>query len=117
MLKIIYIDGGESVSDFNVYSYVDLYIDTYHDYKKADASYDLSLMISNELCLSTFCLRMLEGKIDINDIEFYYGDEKLEFDMCLGLMEPKDKVLGYYCEINEKILKLLYENIKKSRKV
>ena len=114
MLKIIYTKDGIDINDFKAYEFVDNYINSCID-KIYDN--DISIKISSELCLHVFILRILENNISIDNVEFYFEDEKLEFDPCLGLMEPKNgtTVMGFYYEVTNKILHILYANIKKSR--
>jgi hypothetical protein len=64
----------------------------------------------------TFALRTIEGVIPENEIEFYYEDEKLDFDMCLGIQNPKGTRLGFFSEVMEKSLNAGYKNMKNRKK-
>jgi len=112
MLKIIYTKNGEPVNDFYTFDYVDECLESYNTMLSNE---DLVIKISSEICLHVFILRLLENDIPIDNVEFYYEDEKLEFDPCCGLMEAKNKTHDYYYEVIDKILKFLYCNMKRSK--
>jgi len=111
MLKVIYCNDGEPISDFEVYEIVDDAIKINEKFP----STIINFKTSNELCLLTFSLRVLEGKIPIDKVEFYFENEKLEFDPVLGLKDPDDKTIGLYTEVCSKALKVGYEKILKQK--
>jgi len=105
MLKIIYSTEGKPISDFQVYDFVDTTISMY---KNSSFSF-LSVNTSNELCLMTFCLRVLEGKIPLDEVEFYFEDTKLNFDPIHGLEDLPDRHIGFLAEVTERSLKVICE--------
>lgn len=114
MLKVIYTKDGILINDFKVYDFVDDYIKSRIDLIYND---DISIKISSELCLSVFILRVLENNIPLDKVEYYYEDEKLKFDPYIGLIVPNDIQMCFYAEVSDKILRILYTNLKKSREV
>lgn len=117
MIKVIYSKDGQPVSDFKVYDAVDDMIEVYNTHKNA-ITQDIPIKTSSELYLLAFGLRVLEDKIPIDEVEFYFEDDKLEFDPYLGILDPENKKLGFFVDVTEKALKVGYEkrmrNIKKT---
>lgn len=111
MLRIVYGTKGQAVPDHYVYEWVDYNIERFKN-----ISYTYTINTSNELVLMTFALRTIEGIIPENEIEFYYEDEKLDFDMCLGIQNPKGTRLGIFSEVVEKSLNAGYKNMKNRKK-
>ena len=111
MLRIIYGTKGAPVADYDVFNWVDYNIERYKD-----TLFTSFIYTSNENVLLTFALRTLEGAIPLECIEFYYEDEKLDFDMCLGIQNPKGTRLGIFSEVMEKSLNAGYKNMKNRKK-
>ena len=114
MIKVIYCKEGQPISDFKVYDAVDDMIEVYNTHRDA-ITQDIPIKTSNELYLLVFGLCVLEGRISMDDVEFYFEDDKLEFDMHLGILEPKDKSFGFYEEVVNKACEVGYENMKRDR--
>ena len=112
MLKIIYGKKGAPVPDHEVYDWVDYNIDSYLSFK----SIDKVVFTCNEMVLITFALRVLEEKISVNKVEFYMGEQKLEFDPVLGLQNPEGSIIGIYSEIIEKSLQISHIKIREEKK-
>ena len=110
MLKIIYGKKGHPLPDHQVFDWVE-----YNIQSSENITYTKVIETSNENVLTAFAMYALAGKIDVSDIEFYFEDEKLEFDPILGLQNPKGKQMGIYQEIMDKSLKYSYERMKKTR--
>jgi len=112
MLKVIYSKEGNPISDFKVCNFVDYVMEAYAKHKP-----DVTLIkISSELCFLTFGLRVLEDKIPIDEIEFYFENEKLNFHPYLGIEGSKYKKLSFYNEICDKIAKLGSDKMLKDKK-
>lgn len=114
MIKVIYSKDGEPISDFKVYEAVDDIIDVYKTHSDV-ITQDIPIKVSSELYLLAFGLRVLEGKISMDDVEFYFEDYKLGFDMHLGILEPEDKSFGFFAEVVNKACKVGYENMQRDR--
>lgn len=112
MLKIVYCKDGNPISDFKVYEFVDGMIDTYLSFHP---SY-FPVETSSELCLMVFVLRTIEDKIPLNEIEFYFENEKIEFHPYLGIVDPEDQKLGFFSEVCDKAIKIGYEKMKQAMK-
>ena len=110
MLKIIYGPEGHPVSDYHVFDWVD-----YNILRYKQSSYPTEVHTCNENVLNTFAMRVLDGSISLDGIEFYFENEKLEFDPILGLQNPKGKQMGIFQEIMDKSLKYSYDLMKKTR--
>lgn len=122
MLKIKYCKDGIPISDFKVYETVDQIIEAYLKDKHSKSVYigtttnvvpiyNYEYRTSSELCLSVFSLRVFEEKISMYDIEFYFEDEKLEFDQYKGIKIPEGKQLGFISEVTRKAVKLGIEKL------
>ena len=83
MLKIIFSEDGKSISDFEVRSKAKDVIENYLKEKK-----DVEIFVSNECYFDTFVLYTMKGIILKEEIEFYFGDVKLDFDECCGTSFP-----------------------------
>ena len=84
MLKIIFSEKGEAVSDFEVRNKAKEVIKNYLNEKN-----DIELFVSNECYFDTFVLYTMKGLISEEDIEFYYGDVKLLYNEYKGTHFPK----------------------------
>ena len=114
MIKIIFCEEGQPISDFKAYETIDSIIENYKNHPQ-----DMSIKTSNELYLLIFGLRILEGKISMDELEFYFEDEKLEFNMYDGILEPKEKHHNtefLFAEVTEKAVKTGYANWKRDRR-
>ena len=105
MIKVIYSKDGESISDFKVYDSVDRMIVT------NKSCSNIEIKISSELYILVFGLRILEGKIPIDEVEFYFEDNKLEFHPYLGILDPDDKIIGFYSGVIDKAVRVGYEKM------
>jgi len=112
MLRIIYSSEGEPISDFKVKDFVDNIIDTYNTYSPDI----LPVKTSSELCLSMFVLRITEEKVPVEEVEFYFEDEKLEFDINKGLRSLSGKTVGFMADVTRRIVSTAIERILKSKK-
>ena len=112
MLRIVYGKKGIPVSDFEVENWVDFNIENYFN----SSLFDKTINTSNELVLITFALRVLEGLIPISDIEFYFENEKLDFDETLGLQNPKGETIVIYSNIVEQSLNQSFLKLKARKK-
>lgn len=83
MLKIIFSEKGEPVSDFEVRSRAKGVIENYLKEKK-----DTIVTVSNECYFDIFVLYTMKGFIPEEEIEFIYGDIKLIFDKYCGTRFP-----------------------------
>ena len=108
MIKIKYCDYGEPISDFKVFDYVDSVINNYES--------DLFFIVetSSELCLMTFGLRVLEGRLPIEEVEFYFQGCKLDFDPFLGLLGPDD--FGFFYQVSNKALQIGFQKKREQAK-
>lgn len=114
MIKVIYCKDGQPISDFNVYDAVDDMIEVYNTHSDT-ITQDIPIKTSNELYMLVFGLRVLEEKIPIDEVEFYFEDDKLEFDPCLGILDQKDKNLGFFTEVSEKAIMAGYKKMMQNR--
>ena len=110
MLTIRYEKGAPAIPDFEAQDWVNYNIDSY-----VGCSYSKVVRTSNELVLLMFGNKVLEGIIPVNEIEFYFNGDKLEFDPVLGLQNPPGKVIGFYNQVVEEALHLSYNLMKKNR--
>ena len=128
MLKVVYCADGIPISDFKAHETVDNIIETYLRDKHSRSVYigttttvvpiyNYEYRTSSELCLLIFSLRVLEEKISIHEIEFYFEDEKLKFDLYDGIEIPENnKQMGLYSDVCVKALQLGYQNLVKDKK-
>ena len=114
MIKVIYSKDGQPISDFKVYDAVDDMIEAYKNHSNA-ITQDISIKTSSELYLSVFSLRVMEEKISADEVEFYCEDEKLEFDIYLGVSMSKNHTMGFFAEVTEKAVSTGYKNMKRDR--
>lgn len=115
MIKVIYSKDGQPISDFKVYDAVDDMIEVYNTHRNTIAQ-DIPIKISSELYLLVFGLRVIEGKISADEVEFYCEDEKLEFDIYCGVEMAKNHTMGFYAEATEKAVIAGYNNMKRDRR-
>ena len=122
MLKVVYGHKGAPVPDYEVHDWVDYCVNSYldvpkvlHDENGKPIRGNKVVYTSNETVLHAFALKVLEGAIEVEDIEFYLEDEKIEFDPILGLQSPKGKTIGIISDMMEKSLKLSLEKIRKEK--
>lgn len=113
MIKVIYSKDGQPISDFKVYDAVDNMIKVYNTYSNT-ITQDIPIKTSSELYLLVFGLRVLEEKIPIDEAEFYFEDDKLEFDPYLGILDPDNRQLGFYTNTVESAIKVGYEKRKRN---
>ena len=114
MIKVIYCKEGQPISDFKVYDAVDDMIEVYNTHRNT-ITQDIPIKVSSELYLSVFSLRVIEGKISADEVEFYCEDEKLEFDIYCGVEMAKNHAMGFYAEVTEKAVVTGYKNMKRDR--
>lgn len=116
MLKIIFSEKGESVSDFEVRSRAKGVIENYLKDSEKDIV-EVIVNTSNETYLQAFALCVMEGLIEESEIQFFIEDTSVYFDEWFGLITPKG-FENYFpnSNINERILKLGYDKMKESRK-
>ena len=108
MLGITVCRDGQNISDFMALDFADAVIRRYLCNGK-----DMEVKVANELAQDAFVLRVFEGKISPDDIEFYWEDVKLGFDKCLGLIIPDGaEEVGLHYKMTDKILRLAYANMK-----
>lgn len=108
MLKVVYTKRGQAVSDFEVECFV----------KNTFFCYDMTgvdvVNISSENVLMAFQLAILRGDFPCNDIEFYYEDIKLDFDMTSGIVAPDgfegNIDIGVFNELSTECIKVAYKN-------
>ena len=112
MIKVIYSKDGQPISDFKVYDAVDDMIEVYNTHRNS-ITQDIPIKTSSELYLSVFGLRVMEERISADEVEFYFEDEKLEFDIYLGISMPKNKTMGFFAEVTEKAVVTGYKNMKR----
>ena len=106
MIKVIYSKDGELVGDYSAYNFVDGKI---AEYINSHAEH-LVVKIANEVPFNIFALRVVEDIIDINDIEFYWEDIKLNFDKYLGIELPEsNSEFGVHLPVVNKIIKTGYQ--------
>lgn len=115
MIKIIYCKEGQPISDFKIYDAVDDMIEVYNTHRDV-ITQDIPIKTSNELYLSVFCMRVMEGKISADEVEFYFEDEKLEFDIYFGVSMPKNRTMGFFAEVANKSINAGYNNMKRDRR-
>jgi hypothetical protein len=70
-LKIVFIDGGICIGD----SKIDSFVDNIIDQLKTE---DVTIEIDSELLLTAFRAVIFQNRIDINNVELYFGDNKSE---------------------------------------
>lgn len=110
MLKIIYGKNGEPISDFKVYEFVDQIVNTCN-YSHPEV---MTVATASELCFMTFGLKALEDKIPLNEIEFYFEEEKLNFHPFCGIEEPKNRTLGFFSEVIDTAIKVGYQKMRRN---
>ena len=115
MLRIIYSASDcHVVSDFEVVKWVDKGVEKY----LTNRPVDLEIRIGTEYMLNVFALRVMEGIIPMEEVEFYFEDTLLIFDKYDGLEFPsKDLPSNWamWATVNEQILLLGYERMKKDK--
>lgn len=111
MIEVVYSKNGSPISDFKVYECVDNMIQSH----KACSS--LVVKTASELYMMVFCLRIMEGKIAAEDVEFYFEDHKLEFDPHLGICDPDHCGFGVYSAVAERCLLLGYQKLLHDKKM
>ena len=91
MLKVVFCTDGQPVNDFSACNFVDGVINGYcRGYGEP-----MEIRFSTEAVLDAFVLRVMEDKIPMNRIEFYYhgpemvSDVKMEFHEIRGLEIPE----------------------------
>ena len=114
MIKVIYCKEGQPISDFKVSDAVDDMIEVYNTNRNT-ITQDIPIKTSSELYLSVFSLRVMEGKISADEVEFYCEDEKLEFDIYFGVSISKNHAMGFFAEVTEKAVVTGYKNMKRDR--
>ena len=110
MLKVVYCRDGQTISDFAACDFADNTIRNYLCSKN-----DMEVRVANEIVRDAFVLRLMEEKLSPDEIEFYWEDIKLTFDMVDGLVAP-DSVnvddLCLFAKMTYKIIKLGYDNLR-----
>lgn len=114
-LKIIYsATGSYSVSDFEATEWVDKRVEMY----LTNRPVDLEIRVGTEYMLNVFALRVMEGIIPMEEVEFYFEDTLLVFDKYDGIEFPsKDLPSNWamWATVNEQILLLGYKRMKKDK--
>ena len=115
MLKVVFCPEGQAVSDFYACDFVDSKIYEYC----IGGGKDTEVRFSTESVLDAFVLRLMQDRFPSNEIEFYYKDTKLPFEIKLefneyqGLKTPSGvNEIGTRCEMVRKIVQLGFEKIK-----
>ena len=81
MIKVIYCQDGEVISDFIAFEFVNRKIQDY----KNNPQNDLEVRIANEVPFNIFVLRVMEEVISASEIEFYSENVRLNWDEYLGV--------------------------------
>ena len=117
MLNVVFCEDGQAISDFSACSFVDDIINKYMRDKN-----DVEVRFSTEAVLDVFVLRVMEDKIPMNEVEFYYKDPSVPYDIQMKFnefmgLEIPDGVdnIGVRCSMTEKIIQLGYKKIKTKR--
>jgi len=110
MLKIIYGPEADPISDFKVEVYVELTIKLYNKFHSIS-----EIRTCSELCFTTFALSVLEGKLPHEEIEFYFKDKKLDFNMVNGIINPYNETMGFFADVTMKCVNAGIENMKKKK--
>ena len=115
MLRIIYSASDcHSISDFDAVYWVDKRIEEYLDARPIDSE----IRIGTEYMLNVFALRVMEGIIPMEEVEFYFEDTLLIFDKYDGLEFPNKNLpsnWAMWATVTEQILLLGYERMKKDK--
>ena len=110
-LKIIYSVNGDVVSDLKAEKWVDFKIKEY-----LNSSNNLEICIGTEYMLNIFVLRVMQGIIPVENVEFYYENILLIFDIYDGIILPDNcQPFGWSTVVME-IVKLGYEHLKANNK-
>ena len=94
-LKIIFIDGGLCIGD----SKIDSFVNNVVEQLKIE---DVTIEIDSELLLTAFRAAIFQNRIDINNVELYFGNNKSE-------ITKYGKVTDFYnkCDVYDKYLDVL----------
>lgn len=110
MIKVVFAKKGKAISDFEAFDFVDNIIDNY-------TGENIEVLISNEMVMNAFELRIFEDKIDISEVEFYIEDEKIINNKYCGFEEWKTYKEEHllFSDIIDKIIKLGYAKMRRDR--
>jgi hypothetical protein len=87
-LKIVFCANGEAVSDAKAKAFAEKAIARY----KAKYPIDYTVHIGTSTMLNCFELRVIDGTIPAENVEFYLDDTQLEFDICKGIKISDDNM-------------------------
>lgn len=114
MLKVVFTENGEPVSDFKAKETAKNIIETY---LKNTEKEDFTVYISNECLLESFALYTMMGMIGEEEIEFYFEDIRFNFNKIDGLIFPEGVIpTTIYASLVEEAIKVGYENMLKEQK-
>ena len=112
MIKVNFTRKGIVVSDFEVIERAKSVIE---QYLKEDNS-DVVINTSTELYVHAFALCAMEGLIDSKELQFFVEEELITLDECAGLILPDNFKFDFpFITITETIIRVGYDNLKKSR--
>lgn len=113
-LKIVFSANGEAVSDAKAKAFAEKAIARY----KAKYPIDYTLRIGTSTMLNCFELRVIDGTIPVENVEFYLDDTKLEFDICKGIKISDDNMFVGLAIHREVLLAMMNKTLEihKSRK-
>ena len=106
-LKIIYSANSDIVSDFEAIEWVDNKIQLY----LCSHSVENEIRIGTEYMLNIFVLRVMQGIIPVENVEFYYEDIPLIFDTYDGIILPDNCPPFSWSTVVMEIVRLGYEKL------
>jgi hypothetical protein len=109
-LKIVFCADGDVVSDFNAQDWADAKIEKYQQ----NCLLNTTVYVGTEHMMNCFVLRAMEGKLSKDNIEFFWNDVRLIFDVYDGLVVPEDaKIEPFFAHTIEQIVSLGYNRWQK----
>lgn len=111
-LKIVFSANGEAVSDAKAKAFAEKAIARY----KAKYPIDYTVCIGTETMLCCFELRVVDGTIPVENVEFYLDDTQLEFDICKGIKIPDDNMFVGLA-IQRELLRAMMEKTLESHEI
>ena len=116
MIKVYYNEDGICISDFKAESYVTSIIESYNILIKNNLPHDIVINISNEVVLNYFVLKVYQDILPIEEIEFYFNEEKLELHKYCGIENPQNPSnIFVNTDIVDKIIRLGYDKMRKDK--